>query len=628
MRRPLRFGPGPVFVHEAIASTRRWSFFAMRALFVLALLAGLGLVWLIHTQGVAGRRGVSLNELAELGEWFYYAIATVQLTLVLLVAPVATADAICLDRARGNLTHMLVTDLSSAEIVLGKLAARVAAVLGLVVATIPVLALAGLLGGILLEAIATLSAITLALAALGCSLALAFSVGAKKTHDVLMTVYAIEGVWVLGPLLWSLFQGLGGMPILPQWCWEINPYMLVWAPYFAPNVPIRWLLAGVVGGMFAGSAALVAWAVLRIRAVERRRDGVRTSQRAGRLSRGLRWLGARRRQPSLDDNPVLWREWRSGRPSRPARLVWGLFFALALLGTAWGIVLIFDGDNMGLGFLALANVIELTLGLLLVSITAPTVLTEERVRGSLDVLLASPLETERIVLAKWWGAYRRVPALVLLPAIGMLFFALAAPDKQWSQIASEPMIDPPTTFDRIAVATFPVVLFLVQGAVVVSVGLALATWTRRAGRAVAVSVAGYAAVALGWVVLVFSGLAPEILMAMGLVDRADANSESVETFLVSFCPIGTQMGPLMSAFEPTVEGRYAGYLGQLVVLLAMLGFALSVLGLTLATFNRCVGRVPERRRRADGGRAFNLRLVLSRRKRQLAVNAAIGAVID
>ena len=36
---------------------------------------------------------------------------------------------------------------------------------------------------------------------------------------------------------------------------------------------------------------------------------------------------------------------------------------------------------------------RLTLGLLLVSIAAPTVLAEERVRGILDVLLTSPLGT-------------------------------------------------------------------------------------------------------------------------------------------------------------------------------------------------------------------------------------------
>ena len=42
--------------------------------------------------------------------------------------------------------------------------------------------------------------------------------------------------------------------------------------------------------------------------------------------------------------------------------------------------------------------------------------------------------------------------------------------------------------DRIAYVCIPVAMLLAQGAVVTSVGLALATWIRRVGRAVAVSV--------------------------------------------------------------------------------------------------------------------------------------------
>ncbi len=52
---------------------------------------------------------------------------------------------------------MLVTELADSEIVLGKLAARLLPVLALVTATIPVLALSGLLGGIIFEAILSLT---------------------------------------------------------------------------------------------------------------------------------------------------------------------------------------------------------------------------------------------------------------------------------------------------------------------------------------------------------------------------------------------------------------------------------------------------------------------------------------
>jgi hypothetical protein len=46
------------------------------------------------------------------------------------------------------------------------------------------------------------------------------------------------------------------------------------------------------------------------------------------------------------------------------------------------------------------------------------------------------------------------------------------------------------------------------------------------------------------------------------------------------------------------QGRIACYIGQLIMLLAIIGFALVVLALTMVTFNRCVGRVSERPRRA------------------------------
>ena len=50
-----------------------------------------------------------------------------------------------------------------------------------VVATIPVLALAGLLGGVIIDAIVSLTLITITLAVFGCSLAMAISVRATRT---------------------------------------------------------------------------------------------------------------------------------------------------------------------------------------------------------------------------------------------------------------------------------------------------------------------------------------------------------------------------------------------------------------------------------------------------------------
>jgi hypothetical protein len=49
---------------------------------------------------------------------------------------------------------------------------------------------------------------------------------------------------------------------------------------------------------------------------------------------------------------------------------------------------------------------------------------------------------------------------------------------------------------------------------------------------------------------------------------------------------------------PPAQSRGAFYIGQVIVILATLAFGLVVLALTMATFNRCVGRASERPRRA------------------------------
>jgi ABC-type transport system involved in multi-copper enzyme maturation permease subunit len=148
IRRVRGLGPGPVFIYESIIATRRRQTYGVRSAFVLGLLAAVVLmeIYAGAPNVVAAPR--ALDALADLGEGLFMAVIGTQLTLVLLAAPAATAGAICLDRSRGTLTHLLVTDLSDREIVLGKLAARLTPILVLIAATFPVMELLTLLGGV------------------------------------------------------------------------------------------------------------------------------------------------------------------------------------------------------------------------------------------------------------------------------------------------------------------------------------------------------------------------------------------------------------------------------------------------------------------------------------------------
>src|SRR5205814_1089361 len=135
--------------------------------------------------------GATIARQAQMGKVFYQWTAMILLGLVGLAAPAATAGAICQDKARGSLALLFATELSDAEIVLGKLAARLVPVLGMILCVAPVLAIATLFGGI--DPVALIGALlaVLACAIFGCSLALTLSVWGKKTHEVLMATYVL-----------------------------------------------------------------------------------------------------------------------------------------------------------------------------------------------------------------------------------------------------------------------------------------------------------------------------------------------------------------------------------------------------------------------------------------------------
>jgi ABC-type transport system involved in multi-copper enzyme maturation permease subunit len=478
-------GPGPVFAYEWLIGSRRWQVYAARSLFVVILLIGMAMVWRAELVG----HRVSIRGMATAGHVFSETLIGIQLTLVLLAAPAATAGAVCLDKARGTLTHLLVTDLSNSEIVLGKLAARLVPVLGLVTCTVPVMLIASLMGGAdpsgLLGAFLT----SVGLACFGCALALTLSVWGNKTHEVLLMTYLVVALWLLAEPSWSMARWVLGSPWAPpDWFQKLNPYQLCYANDNRPGSVnlgdyVVFLLVCLVGAV-----ALATLAVFRIRVV-----ALRQSSRAQTASR--RWTiplpnaSVLRRYlpgPSLDRNPVLWREWHRNQPSRWTRLCWGVYY---LVGTAFGVLVIVlaltkGPGNPNSGMAAFTNGFLACIGLLLLTVSSATALSEERVRGSLDVLLATPLSTSSILLGKWWGAFRGVPFLCILPFAILNAFT----------VNNLRLINP-----FLLVATI-----LAMGAAVTSLGLALATWVSRVGRAVAAAVTIYVLVTVGWLFLAMS----------------------------------------------------------------------------------------------------------------------------
>ena len=332
-----------------------------------------------------------------------------------------------MDRSRGTLAHILVTDLSDPEIVLGKLAARLLPVLGLVACTWPVMAISSLLGGIDPMALTMAFAVILAVALLGCSIALALSVWARKPHEVILATYTF---WILVLMAWPVWFGLsrGGILAGPgHWLLVADPFYLAFAPYSVPGRVSPGEYVGFFAVTLGASGALVLVAIWRMRPVACRGSGdVGRTGTLGLIGRLSRFLPG----PSLDGNPVLWREWHRSRPS-----TW-MTILVVLLGGSTGLACVvgaiavwrhgvFTFGPPGPAQMAgvIGYILQVVLGLLMLSAAAPLSMSEERQRGSLDVLVATPLSTGAIVLGKWWGTFRLVPLLAIGP--GLMALALA-----------------------------------------------------------------------------------------------------------------------------------------------------------------------------------------------------------
>jgi ABC-type Na+ efflux pump permease subunit len=219
------------------------------------------------------------------------------------------------------------------------------------------------------------------------------------------------------------------------------------------------------------------------------------------------------------------------------------------------------------GAAAFLNALQVAAGMLMLSIAAASALGEERARGSLDVLLATPLSTWSIVWGKWCATFRAVPLLALVP--GLATAAIARHHGHWPGVV------------------LIVALVVAYGAFLTSLGLAVATWVPRLGRAVGLSVASHVGITVGWVVFI-AMCTPK---APGLLGPG----------LASFSPfMGVLLPSIVMQFSR--PGEYSEALRWIALWTAIdAALAAALLTAVLVTFNRCLGRDTERPWRARAG---------------------------
>jgi ABC-type transport system involved in multi-copper enzyme maturation permease subunit len=438
---------GAVFTREAAIAPRRVSFFAARSLFVAALFALTATAWqlLVGSQHVE-----NVGDLAWFGASAFQILAQLQLAVAMPFSALLVASAVALEKDRKTLDLLLMTQLSNAELVLGKLLASMLSVVVVVIAALPLLAILAILGGISTGQIFRVQAVTLASALVAGSLGSTFALWREKTFQALaMTALALM-LWLIG---WEIVAASGtwwswlGMPAA-NWATAMSPWQAVLdaaRPQFAGGGDRFSAIDPVYLFLFSSlafSAILnsVAIAMVRVwnptREVQPRGEdeGAAVSSSNSEAAampheRVVRIHGAGGKARPVWDNPILWREvrtWAYGKRVLLIRLAyWAVFAACAAAIVATtrsqGASTIVDAIPPA----ARPLVALLVIGLILLNALAVTSMTSERDSRALDLLLVTDLSPKEIVLGKLGGAFYNAKEMILLPMLlcAYLWFA-------------------------------------------------------------------------------------------------------------------------------------------------------------------------------------------------------------
>jgi ABC-type transport system involved in multi-copper enzyme maturation permease subunit len=431
--------PGPVFHLELLTTARRARYYAVRFLY------GMVLLFFICQNNPATYNGHSLSrggefsieEMALIGQQVFRTFATTQAVAVLLLTPALVAGVIADERQRKTLHYLLASRLSSGEIILGKLAARLLHIGVFLSIGLPIMSLLSLFGGVDPAVVVGTYAATCSAAFFLAALSILASTLARRPREAITLVYLLELAWLFLPTALAFLLPSAG------WYWRrIYEWIQPINDWIAPSSPFHLLAGGP--GLWGTTGALLRSALWMIGlqvgygvlflvvAVARLRPSLRNE--GGR--RRLRWLGGVQRarrflpRPECGADPMLWKECFVARTSGTTKLTMAVIVLVVaiLLGyytvdyagkafielaqNGYGSVSNTSARNQLNGFLRIITaMIYVALGLGVAS-AASSSMTSEREEDTWTSLLTTPLDGVEIVRAKMLGAVWGMRALI------------------------------------------------------------------------------------------------------------------------------------------------------------------------------------------------------------------------
>jgi ABC-type transport system involved in multi-copper enzyme maturation permease subunit len=445
---------GPVFAYDLVRTARRGRLFAFRTLYLLAMLLVLLYVWALWADASSRGpiTGSAIRDQARLTEVLAVTLMAAQLVVAVLATPALSAGAIAEEKERRTMELLLATDLSAAEIVIGKTGARLGRMAEFLLAGLPILSALQFLGGVppelVLMGVAACLLTTAGLAGVGAFV----SATLRRPRDAVAVTYLVMlgyvGLSVVALFLkgtamfnWRLPVGFGrgvyGNDLLDAFA-AGNPILVAVAlgrsaaaGNLAGALPIMMRDYALFHGLLA--VVGVALAVWRLRPV------------ALTQSEGPRRGRARRAptRPAIGNAPMVWKELFIGSGWRPGLWLKLILVLLVLLSFTPPVLItahhapqlmtsdpFAKPDNRGgpwgwsndpwvryrsdmNGWARTMAVMIGSLTLLLVAVRAAGSVTGERAAHTLDELLTTPMGAAEILMPKWLGALWAVRKLLL-----------------------------------------------------------------------------------------------------------------------------------------------------------------------------------------------------------------------
>jgi ABC-type transport system involved in multi-copper enzyme maturation permease subunit len=468
-------GLGPVVRYELITTARRGRFYIARVAYGLCLLF---LLWTRFQEFNARHpQGGTVEEVQTFAEAAFVSFAGAQGIALLGLIPALVAGVIADEHQRKTLHYLLASRLSSAEIVLGKLGARMVHVAAFVALGIPVVCLLALYGGLNPENVFYVYLGTLAVAIFASGLSILVSMMARRPREAILVTYGIGTIWLLAPV--SLGQTAHYMSGSLWWVGPVNDYALMTNPLFvwghATNRIYFFTRGGFKAGWFLGQftwhfywmvglqSALgllfIALAVLGLRPMRgtswpgsqprtgwwsrltARYDAFKTARAAVSLTQNQLLITPSDRPPCGDD-PMFWKERHTSvggglrwLGSRPMVLFFSVLLGCYLLDVAYPVLAELLEGRWGQApragvtdALRGSSEVLAVLAMLGVAAAAAVSLTGEREQDTWISLATTLLTPTEVVRANQFGAVwsvRRVGiALLVIWTAGLMLGAL------------------------------------------------------------------------------------------------------------------------------------------------------------------------------------------------------------